>query len=481
LPVGDFQPVIGLEVHAQLLTQTKIFCGCSTSFGAEPNSHTCPVCLGMPGVLPVLNRRVVELAVRAGLALGCTVRKTSVFARKNYFYPDLPKGYQISQYDLPICEHGSLTIDGSAGPRAIRIRRIHLEEDAGKSAHDAAAGVSLVDLNRAGVPLVEIVSEPDLRSSEEAAEYLKALRDVLVYLGVNDGNLEEGSFRCDANVSVRRHGDEQLGQRCELKNLNSFRFVKQAIDYEVARQVELLEGGGRVVQQTRLWDPQRGETRAMRSKEEAHDYRYFPEPDLPPLRLEDGWIDPIAQALPELPRAKLERFQSRYGLPAYDAKILCAERPLAEFFEACALHHRDYKRLSNWFLGEVLRLLRERGTPISAVRFTPAQLGALLDAIAEGKISANAGKEVFGVMFESGEEPAQIIALRGLAQVSDTATLEQVIDEVLAKNAGEVERYRGGKKQVFGFLMGQVMKAMGGKANPALVNQLLKGKLGEAG
>ncbi|WP_141621392.1 Asp-tRNA(Asn)/Glu-tRNA(Gln) amidotransferase subunit GatB [Myxococcus sp. AB036A] len=479
MPVSDFQPVIGLEVHAQLLTQSKIFCGCSTAFGAEPNRNTCPVCLGMPGVLPVLNQRVAEFAVRTGLALECTIRPTSVWSRKNYFYPDLPKGYQITQFDQPICEHGRLVIDTPQGEKAIRILRIHMEEDAGKSVHDAGGGQSLVDLNRAGVPLLEIVSQPDLRDADEAVEYLKAMRDVLVYLGVNDGNLEEGSFRCDANVSVMPKGSTTFGQRCELKNLNSFRFLKQAIEYEIARQVDVIESGGKVVQETRLWDVNKGVTRSMRSKEEAHDYRYFPEPDLPPLHVSAEAIDAAAKALPELPRAKLQRFTSQYGLPAYDARILTAERPLADYFEACAGHYKDYKKLSNWFLGELMRLLKEEGTPLSALRFTSAQLGELLGAVDQGMVSANAGKDVLGEMFRTGKAPADIIAEKGLAQVSDTGAIEAVVDDILAKNAGEIEKYRAGKKQVFGFFVGQVMRAMKGKGNPALVNELLKKKLGD--
>ncbi|WNG15028.1 Asp-tRNA(Asn)/Glu-tRNA(Gln) amidotransferase subunit GatB [Cystobacter fuscus] len=479
MSLSDFQPVIGLEVHAQLLTHTKIFCGCSTSFGAAPNHHTCPVCLGLPGVLPVLNTRVVEFAIRTGLALGCTVKKTSVWSRKNYFYPDLPKGYQITQFDQPICEWGQLSIDTPEGEKLIRVRRIHMEEDAGKSVHDASASESLVDLNRAGVPLLEIVSEPDLRSADEAVDYLKALRDVLVYLGVNDGNMEEGSFRCDANVSVMRKGATVYGQRVELKNINSFRFVKQAIEYEISRQVDLLETGGKIDQETRLYDPNRGETRSMRSKEEAHDYRYFPEPDLPPLHVTDAQLEAAAQALPELPRAKVTRFMSQYGLPAYDAKILCAERPLADYFEAVAQHFKDYKRLSNWFLGELLRLLKDEGGTVTTLRFSTVQFSNLLTAVEKGTISANAGKDVFGEMFRTGKDPEAIIADKGLAQVSDTGAIEAVVDDILAKNAGEVEKYRAGKKQIYGFFVGQVMKAMKGKGNPALVNDLLKKKLGE--
>ncbi|WNG39468.1 Asp-tRNA(Asn)/Glu-tRNA(Gln) amidotransferase subunit GatB [Archangium minus] len=479
MPLSDFQPVIGLEVHAQQLTNTKIFCGCSTEFGAAPNHNTCPVCLGLPGVLPVLNARVVEFAIRTGLALGCTIKKTSVWSRKNYFYPDLPKGYQITQFDQPICEWGQLSIDTPEGEKVIRVRRIHMEEDAGKSVHDASAAESLVDLNRAGVPLLEIVSEPDLRSADEAVDYLKALRDVLVYLGVNDGNMEEGSFRCDANVSVMRKGATAYGQRVELKNINSFRFVKQAIEYEISRQVDVIESGGKVDQETRLYDPNKGVTRSMRSKEEAHDYRYFPEPDLPPLHVTDAQIDDVAKSLPELPRAKMSRFTSQYGLPAYDARILCAERPLADYFEAVAQHFKDYKRLSNWFLGELLRLLKDEGGSVTTLRFSTVQFANLLTAVEKGSISANAGKDVFGEMFRTGKDPEAIIAEKGLSQVSDTGAIEAVVDEVLAKNAGEVEKYRAGKKQIYGFFVGQVMKAMKGKGNPALVNELLKKKLGE--
>ncbi len=481
MPVSDFQPVIGLEVHAQLSTRTKIFCSCPTDFGAEPNANTCPVCLGMPGVLPVLNEKVVELTVRTGLALGCQIRPTSIWSRKNYFYPDLPKGYQITQYDRPICEHGAVAIDTAQAPggeKSIRVLRIHMEEDAGKNIHDAGGGESLVDLNRAGVPLMEIVSEPDLRSSEEAVEYLKSLRDILVYLGVNDGNLEEGSFRCDANVSVMRRGAEKLGQRVELKNINSFRFVKQAIEYEIERQVTLLEGGGKVSQETRLWDTQRNETRSMRSKEDAHDYRYFPEPDLPPLHVAPALIESQRKALPELPRTKLVRFQKEYGLPAYDAKILCAERPLADYFEKVAKHAKDPKKLSNWFLGELLRLLKEEGGNVDTLKFQPAQFGALLDAVEAGTVSNNAAKEVFAAMFKSGQAPEKIIQEKGLGQVSDSGAVEEAVKSVLAANTSEVEKYRAGKQQVFGFLVGQVMKAMKGKGNPKMVNDLLKRELG---
>jgi aspartyl-tRNA(Asn)/glutamyl-tRNA(Gln) amidotransferase subunit B len=474
-----FQPVIGLEVHAQLLTRTKIFCGCPTAFGAQPNAHTCPVCLGMPGVLPVLNRRVVELAVRTGLALGCAIRPVSVFARKNYFYPDLPKGYQITQYDQPLCEHGALAFDGPSGPRTVRIARIHLEEDAGKSIHEGPAPVSRVDLNRAGVPLMEIVSEPDLRSADDAAEYLRVLRDVLVYLGVNDGNLEEGSFRCDANVSVMPEGETEYGTRVELKNINSFRFVKLAIEHEVDRQVALVQAGGKVSQQTRLWDPDRGETRPMRGKEEAHDYRYFPEPDLPPLVVDGAWVQAQRAGLPELPRARQRRFVEEHGLPEADAKVLVADRALGDLYDACAAVTPDRRRLANLLLGELLKLLNESGTSARDVRFTPAQLARLLEMVDQGALSHSAAKEVLAQMFREGSDPGAVVEQKGLSQVSDAAAIEAVVDEVLARNAAEAERYRAGKKTVFGFFVGQVMKAMKGKANPQVVNALLKSKLGE--
>jgi aspartyl-tRNA(Asn)/glutamyl-tRNA(Gln) amidotransferase subunit B len=480
MSVADFQPVIGLEVHAQLLTRSKIFCGCSTEFGAPPNAHTCAVCLGMPGVLPVLNETVVEFAVRVGRALGCRINPVSIWARKNYFYPDLPKGYQISQYDQPLCEHGALEIDTDDGPRRVRILRIHLEEDAGKNVHDAGGGDSLVDLNRSGVPLVEIVSEPDIRSSSEAAEYLKALRDVLVYLGVNDGNLEEGSFRCDANVSVMPKGATKYGQRVELKNINSFRFVQKAIDYEIGRQVELIESGGKVAMETRLFDAVRGETRSMRSKEEAHDYRYFPEPDLPPLRIPAGYVERIERELPELPRAKLHRFVGTYGLPAYDAKILVGDRALADLFEKVqAVYKGPAKKLSNWFLGELLRLMKEEARDVGALRFTPPQFASLLEMVDSGELSNNAAKDVFAEMFRTGRSPREVAQEKGLIQVQDTGAVEAAVDSVLAANPGEVEKYRAGKKQVLGFLVGQVMKAMKGKGNPALVNAALKAKLGD--
>ena len=475
MPIADFQPVIGLEVHAQLLTESKIFSGASTGFGAEPNLHTTEVCLGLPGALPVLNEKVVQMAVRAGLALNCQIRLHSVWARKHYFYPDLPKGYQITQYEEPICEHGTLVFPLGEVEKSVRILRIHMEEDAGKNIHEGAQ--SLVDLNRVGRPLLEIVSEPDLRSADEASEYLKTLRDILVYLGVNDGNLEEGSFRCDANVSVMKKGATEFGTRVELKNLNSFRFVKQAIDFEIARQVELVEAGGKVEQETRLFDTQRGETRAMRGKEDARDYRYFPDPDLPPLVLEQAFVDGIKATLPELPQAKVRRYVEVLGLSDYDARLLTADKALAAFFESALASYGDAKKLANWCLGELSRQVNEKGVALTQVKVTPAQLAGLLKAI-DGKIvSNNAAKEVFGAMFESGRDADAVIAEKGLGQVSDTGAIEAVVNDILAKHPAEVEQYKAGKVQVFGFFVGQVMRAMKGKGNPQTVNELLKAKL----
>ena len=484
MAASDFQVVIGLEVHAQLLTRSKIFCGCSTEFGGEPNSHVCPVCLGLPGVLPRLNAQVVEMAVRTGLALGSRPREKSVFARKNYFYPDLPKGYQISQYELPICEGGAVDVTVDGEEKRIRLVRIHMEEDAGKNLHDVSPdGSSGVDLNRAGVPLVEIVSEPDLRSVDEAVEYLKALRAILMYLGVNDGNLQEGSFRCDANVSIMPRGAEKYGTRCEIKNMNSFRFLRAAIDYEVRRQVELVESGGRVVQETRLFDPDRGETRSMRSKEEAHDYRYFPEPDLPPVLVSRELVERVRAELPELPRARAARYQRDLGLSAYDAALLVSERPVAEFFDAAlAAYGRApdaAKRLANWMNGEVARLANERGEGPAAWKLTPARLAAILRLVDAQTLGGPGAKQVLEEVFATGAEPDEIVRAKGLAQVSDAGAIEAAVDAVLAESATEIERYRAGNKKLMGFFVGQVMKAMKGKGNPAVVNALLKQKLGD--
>ncbi len=475
---SNYEVVIGLEVHVQLTTASKIFCGCSTRFGAPPNSQTCPVCLGLPGALPVLNRQVVENAIMTGLATGCSIAPRSVFARKNYFYPDLPKGYQISQFELPICLGGQLEIDtGGGDKKTIGITRIHMEEDAGKLLHGDSpetAGASLVDLNRAGTPLLEIVSEPDLRSAEDAIAYLKKLHQIVVYLGVCDGNLEEGSFRCDANVSVRPWGQRELGTRAELKNINSFRFIKQAIDYEVERQVELVEEGGKVVQETRLFDANNGVTRSMRSKEEAHDYRYFPDPDLVPLVIGEEWIAAVRARLPELPEVKLERFQRDYGIPRYDAEVLTAERPLADYYDACVKLHGNAKACSNWVMGEVTRALNADAIGIAAAPVTPERLAGLLQRIDDGTISGKMAKTVFDAMWKSGENADAIIEGQGLRQVTDSGEIENLIAAIIAANPAQVEEYRSGKEKVFGFFVGQVMKASKGKANPATVNELLK-------
>jgi aspartyl-tRNA(Asn)/glutamyl-tRNA(Gln) amidotransferase subunit B len=483
VPVADFQVVLGLEVHAQLLTRTKIFCGCSSAFGAEPNSHVCPICLGMPGVLPSLNAQVVEWAVKTGLALGCEIQPVSVFSRKNYFYPDLPKGYQISQFELPICLGGGLTISVDGTEKFIRLTRIHMEEDAGKNLHEVAAdGSSGVDLNRAGVPLLEIVSEPDLRSADEAVEYLKGLRAILLALGVNDGNLEEGSFRCDANVSVMRKGASQYGTRAEIKNMNSFRFLKQAVDFEVRRQVGLVESGQKVVQETRLYDPARGETRSMRSKEEAHDYRYFPEPDLPPVRVDEALVARVRATLPELPRARATRYQQALGLPAKDAGVLVGDAALADFFDATLAARggsaEAARKVANWIIGELSRLMNETGLPPAGWKLTPAGLAAVLSLLEAGTVNGAGAKVLVEALFRDGGDPGELVKSRGLAQVSDGGAIEAAIDAVLAASPADVERHRSGKKDLTGFFVGQVMKALKGQGNPGVVNALLKKKLG---
>jgi aspartyl-tRNA(Asn)/glutamyl-tRNA(Gln) amidotransferase subunit B len=485
-----YEPVIGLEVHAQMLSHSKIFCGCSTSFGKEPNSQTCPVCIGLPGVLPVLNRRVVEFAIKLGLSTHGDISPHSRFARKNYFYPDLPKGYQISQYQLPIVENGHLDIWVDGQVKRVGLTRIHMEEDAGKNLHEGIDGASHVDLNRAGVPLLEIVSQPDIRSSEEAVAYLKTLRDILIYLEICDGNMEEGSFRCDANVSIRPSGSEEYGTRVEIKNLNSFRFVQKAIEYEIKRQEGVLEDGGKIIQETRLWDSQQGRTSPLRSKEEAHDYRYFPEPDLVPLQVDADWVEEIKKGLPELPEAKRARFVKDFNVPPYDAGVLTSTRALADYFEASVRLLNKPKRVSNWIMTEVLRTLKggEQGASSFISEqdeslffekiMPPERLAGLLKLIDQNVISNTIGKSVFEEMLQkTGASAESIVREKGVAQVSDEGALEGMIDQVIASHEKEAQEFRSGKEKLFGFFVGQVMKLSKGKANPGMVNELLKKKL----
>jgi aspartyl-tRNA(Asn)/glutamyl-tRNA(Gln) amidotransferase subunit B len=474
---AGYEAVIGLEVHAQLRTATKIFCGCRAAFGDAPNAHVCPVCLGFPGALPVLNAHAVDLAVAAALALECDVHEASIFARKNYFYPDLPKGYQISQYERPLATGGRVVVATSQGPRTIRLTRIHMEEDAGKSLHEGFADSdrrTYVDFNRAGVPLIEIVSEPDLRTATEAATFFETLRGLLVWIGVNDGNMEEGSLRCDANVSVRPLGTAVLGTKAEIKNVNSFRYLQKAIDYEVARQVDVVAHGGRVVQETRLFDAALGKTFSMRGKEAAHDYRYFPEPDLPPVVVSAERRRRVAAALPELPEARRARFVAAYGLPTYDAGVLTESRALADYFEAAAAAAGNAKAASNWVMGEVLRTLKARGVGIAEARVDPGALGALIRMVDQGTISHTVAKTVFETMWETGRAAADIVAAEGLAQVSDDAALSRLVREILAAQGDAVRQYRNGKKAAFGFLVGEAMKASGGNADPRRLSQLLR-------
>jgi aspartyl-tRNA(Asn)/glutamyl-tRNA(Gln) amidotransferase subunit B len=471
----EWETVIGLEIHAQLATRSKIFSGAPTAYGAEPNSQACLVDLGYPGVLPVLNAGVVKMAVAFGLATGATIAARSVFARKNYFYPDLPKGYQISQYELPIVHDGRIEIRLDDGSRkSVGITRAHLEEDAGKSLHEDFQGQSGIDLNRAGTPLLEIVSEPDLRSAKEAVAYMTAIHQLVRYLGICDGNMQEGSFRCDANVSVRPVGRHKFGTRAEIKNLNSFRFVERAILFEVGRQIDILESGGSVVQETRLYDPDRDETRPMRSKEEANDYRYFPDPDLLPLEIEHDQVEAVRAELPELPWQKRDRFMEEYGLSDYDAGVLSASHAVADYFESVAAGLADKKLAANWVMGELAGALNKAGRDISDSPIDAGQLFGLLQRIEDATISGKIAKEVFEAMWAGEGDADAIIEARGLRQITDSGSVEAVIREVIAANPQQLEQYRAGKEKVFGFFVGQVMKATGGKANPALVNELLK-------
>ena len=476
----DYEAVIGLEVHVQLLTASKMFCRCANRFGAPPNTLVCPVCLGYPGTLPVPNRHAVDLAVKLALAVGCTVREESIFARKNYFYPDLPKGYQISQYDRPLATEGALEFDVRGDARRVGIIRVHLEEDAGKSLHEGLAGsdeATGLDFNRSGVPLIEIVSHPDVRNAADAAECFSRLRAILVATGVTDGNMEEGSLRCDANISVRRAGTTAFGVKTEIKNLNSFRHVQRALEYEIDRQVAVLENGGRVDHETRLWDPGAGRTLSMRSKEEAHDYRYFPEPDLPPLEIEPAWIDSIRAALPELPDAQRRRFIAQYALPEYDAALLTQSAATAAYFEATAAASGNAKAASNWIMGELTRKMNELGIGIETVPLPPSALSELIRLVDSGTISGPTAKDVFEKMYASGRPAADIVAAEGLGRIDDEGAVEAAVQKVLAANLDAVAQYRAGKRQTFGFLVGQVIKSMGGKANPALVNTIMRREL----
>jgi aspartyl-tRNA(Asn)/glutamyl-tRNA(Gln) amidotransferase subunit B len=474
----QFEPVIGLEVHAQLKTKTKIFCACSTEFGKSPNSNTCPVCTGMPGMLPVLNKQAVTFAIKAALATDCSIARESRFDRKNYFYPDLPKGYQISQYEFPIAEHGHLDIETQdRDPKTIGITRIHMEEDAGKLIHDPVRAKSYVDLNRSGVPLIEIVSEPDIRSAKEAGAYLRKLHAILKYIDVCDGNMEEGSFRCDANISLRPVGQKEFGIRAELKNLNSFKNVEKAINYEIERQTYVLEEGKKVIQETRLWDPSKNKTASMRGKEEAHDYRYFPDPDLVPLIVDDLWIQSVAQDMPELPAEKKARFIEQFQLSAYDAEVLTSSIDLADYFEKTISDLTNIKQAANWTMTTLMGMLNAKGLTITQSPVSANAFSSLLQLLEKGTINANAAKTVFELMVVSGKNPGSIVKETGLEQVSDHTELEEMVDKLIKDNPEEVAAYRGGKTKLFSFFMGQIMKKTRGKADPKVVTPLLLSKL----
>ncbi len=477
----QYEVVIGLEVHVELKTKTKIFCSCPTTFGGEPNTHVCPVCLGLPGTLPVLNEKVLEYAVKTGLALNCHIAEYSKFDRKNYFYPDMTKAFQTSQFDLPIAEHGYMDIEVGGETKRIGITRIHMEEDAGKLVHQGAtittSSGSMADYNRAGVPLIEIVSEPDLRSADEVKAYLEMLKAIIEYIGVSDARMEQGSLRCDVNISLRPWGQEAFGTRAEIKNLNSFRSVERAIFYEMERQAEILDEGGQVIQETRTWDETKGQTFGMRSKEDSNDYRYFPEPDLPPIVVDPNWVQELQDNLPELPAAKKVRLMAEDGLPAYDAAIITASKATADFYDGVRAHYSDAKKISNWIMGDLLAQVNALGIELSEIKIKPEQLAALLKLQDEGTISGKIAKEVFTEMFATGQDPQVIIKEKGLVQISDEGALQAVIDEVLNNNPKSIEDFKAGRKQAMGFLVGQVMKATKGQANPALVNKLLAEKL----
>jgi aspartyl-tRNA(Asn)/glutamyl-tRNA(Gln) amidotransferase subunit B len=481
--LAKYAPVIGLEVHVQLLTKTKIFCGCSTRFGDAPNANTCPVCLGLPGTLPVLNKRVIEMASRASLALNCTVQEHSRFARKNYFYPDLPKGYQISQYELPLATGGWVEIGLDGAKKRIGITRLHVEEDAAKNLHEGfsqSATKAYIDYNRCGSPLAEIVSEPDMGTPEEAYAYLTLLRQILLYTGVSDCNMEEGSLRCDANVSVRLRGTEQFGTKVEVKNLNSFRFLQRALEYEIERHIGVIESGGRIQQETRLWNQAEGHTVSMRSKEKAHDYRYFPEPDLLPVHVSAAWREEIRRTIPELPEAKRARIVSAYGITPYDAEVLTSTQARADYFEAVIKADASGKNAANWMQTELLRRLNDSGKEIEASPLSPAALAELLKLVESGQITAAIGKKVFATMFETGRPAAEIVAAEGLAQISDTSAIEQAARDVIEKNPDNVAKFRSGNEGVFKFFVGQVMRATRGQAHPQAVNEIVRKLLSEA-
>lgn len=473
----EFEAVIGLEVHAQLLTSTKIFCGCSTKFGNPPNTNVCPICLGHPGTLPVLNKKVVEFAVMLGIATNCRINETSIIARKNYFYPDLPKGYQISQFEEPICEDGFIEIDlEDKSKKKIRVKRIHLEEDAGKLIHDQGDD-TLVDLNRCGTPLLEIVTEPDINSASEAYSYLSNLKQILTYLEVCDGNMEEGSLRCDANISVRLKGETELGTRAEVKNMNSFRNVERAIDFEINRQIELINDGGKVIQQTLLWNADLNEALPMRGKEESHDYRYFPDPDLVPVVVNEEWKSELNSRLPELPQIRKNRLVREFNIPVYDAEILTSEKEIANYFEEIVKITKNYKAASNWVMGDILKVIKDEKISITEFKISPQNIGKLINLIDQNIISGKIAKDIFPDMLTTSADPENIVKEKGLVQITDTTEIEKAIDEIIAQNQKQVEEYKSGKDKVFGFFVGQIMRATKGKANPQMVNDILKEKL----